>query len=304
MFGYVTPCKAELKVKELDFYKALYCGLCDTIGRQVSRGLTLSLSYDFVFLALVRAMATDASFQAAPKRCAVHPTKKRPHVISCECLEYCARAALILTYENLTDDLRDKDHGFWKGVGLRFYRFWLGRARKKLFRREPVWQELSGEVALALEEISRLEKENCQDMDRLCHAFGKVMQCVLCFGLEGDALTVCQEIGDCIGRIIYTADACDDLEKDQKRQSFNPLLLQYGTAQAARAHCMQLDLVFSMYAARLDGALGLLPGQKDYRFIAHNVARKGIGELSRRVLREVPLTTKRRIAARKRALFI
>ena len=285
MFGYIKPCKSELLVKELEFYKALYCGLCDTIGHQVSRGLTLSLSYDFVFLALVRAMATDASFQAKPKRCAVHPTHKRPHVVSCDCLAYCARAALILTYENLSDDLRDKDGGRFRRLGVRLYRFWLGRARKKLFRREPAWQELAGEVALALEQISQLEKEKCPDLDRLCQAFGEVMQQILCFGLEGEALTVCREIGDCIGRIIYTADACDDLEKDQKNHSFNPLLSQYGSAQQARANCMQLDLVFSMYAARLDAALGLLPGQKDYRFIAHNVARKGIGELSRRVLR-------------------
>lgn len=33
MFGYVTPCKMELKIKEYEKFRAYYCGLCKTIKK-------------------------------------------------------------------------------------------------------------------------------------------------------------------------------------------------------------------------------------------------------------------------------
>ena len=35
MFGYVTVCEPELKVKDLKKYKASYCGLCHVLKRRV-----------------------------------------------------------------------------------------------------------------------------------------------------------------------------------------------------------------------------------------------------------------------------
>ena len=31
MFGYVTPCKMEMKIKDYEKFKAYYCGLCNSI---------------------------------------------------------------------------------------------------------------------------------------------------------------------------------------------------------------------------------------------------------------------------------
>ena len=105
------------------------------------------------------------------------------------------------------------------------------------------------------------------------------------FGLEGESKEICWEIGDYIGRLIYLCDACDDLEKDEKSKSFNPLLLRYGTAQKAREHYRELDLVISLYASRVDAALALFSSRRDYKRIAENVVTRGIGSLSRAVLR-------------------
>ena len=35
MFGYVTVCEPELKVKDLKKYRAYYCGLCRTLKRRL-----------------------------------------------------------------------------------------------------------------------------------------------------------------------------------------------------------------------------------------------------------------------------
>ena len=47
MFGYIKPDRDELLVKDYNLYKAIYCGLCREIKRNVSFFLSFGLSYDF-----------------------------------------------------------------------------------------------------------------------------------------------------------------------------------------------------------------------------------------------------------------
>ena len=61
MFGYVKPVPAELLVREYDFYRAVYCGICRCMRRYTGRLSALSLTYDSVFCALVRMMLSDES---------------------------------------------------------------------------------------------------------------------------------------------------------------------------------------------------------------------------------------------------
>ena len=51
MFGYVTVYKPELKVKEYEAYKGVYCTLCKRLGKDYGFLSRLTLSYDFTFLA-------------------------------------------------------------------------------------------------------------------------------------------------------------------------------------------------------------------------------------------------------------
>ena len=53
MFGYVRACKPELKIKEYETYKAVYCSLCRLMGREYGLWSRFTLSYDFTFLALL-----------------------------------------------------------------------------------------------------------------------------------------------------------------------------------------------------------------------------------------------------------
>ena len=52
MLGYVTIAKGELKIKEYDTYKAIYCSLCKQLGKDYGIFAKFILSYDFVFLAI------------------------------------------------------------------------------------------------------------------------------------------------------------------------------------------------------------------------------------------------------------
>ena len=49
MFGYVTIHEPELKVKDLNKYKAYYCGLCRVLKEEYGFMGQMTLTYDMTF---------------------------------------------------------------------------------------------------------------------------------------------------------------------------------------------------------------------------------------------------------------
>ena len=109
MFGYVKPVVGEMLVREHEFYKATYCGICRSMKKHTGVLSNVTLSYDSVFLALIRMLyIPDADFKAEQRRCIAHPTKKRPMLKDNPAIEYTAKAFAILTYYKMRDDISDE----------------------------------------------------------------------------------------------------------------------------------------------------------------------------------------------------
>ena len=109
MFGYVKPVVSELLVKEHEFYKATYCGICRAMKKYTGAFSNMLHSYDSVMLALVRMLFIDKDkISASKRRCIAHPMASRPMLSCNEALEYTARAFGILTYYKLCDDFSDE----------------------------------------------------------------------------------------------------------------------------------------------------------------------------------------------------
>ncbi|WP_322392425.1 DUF5685 family protein, partial [Clostridium perfringens] len=53
MFGYVTPLKAELKVKDFTKFRSYYCGLCFELKNNAGNIPRMVLNYDMTFLAIL-----------------------------------------------------------------------------------------------------------------------------------------------------------------------------------------------------------------------------------------------------------
>ena len=226
MFGYVRVHSPELKVKEYEFYRGTYCGLCRAMGRCTGQCSRMTLSYDFVFLALFRLAlrkeeAAEISFER--KRCLAHPFKKRSSMVYNDSLGYCAGAAALLAYHKLSDDLTD-ERGV-RRLGALLARPFASRARKKALRGGLA--ELDTAIKSHLDRLSRTEAEKHQSVDRPAAIFGELLGDIMSFGLEGMERRIASAAGVAVGKWIYIADALDDLPEDEKKGRYNPFLLLF-----------------------------------------------------------------------------
>lgn len=221
VFGYIKPHIPELRVCEHELYRALYCGLCEAMGKRVTCSSRLTLSYDFVFFALIRAAVSDEKLELESHRCIVHPTKKRPVALMTPAIEYTARAAGLLIYHKLKDDIAD-GRGI-RRMGARLLLPEASRIRKKALR-SPLPEEA---VKVSLADLAELERNGCASCDLPAETSGVMLAELLSYGFEGAKARIAYEAGLHTGRFVYMADACDDLRDDEKNGSYNPILKLY-----------------------------------------------------------------------------
>ncbi len=213
-----------MRVKEYELYRAAYCGLCESLGKKVTCTSRFSLSYDFVFLALVRMALTKESGEIKKKRCIAHPTKKRSVIVNSSELDTAARLSALLTYHKIKDDIADS-HGVKRFLSYLALPPAL-RMRKKA-RIIPGCEEF---IEKNLSELSALEKEACGSPDKVADIFGALLSKIFAYDFEKDSPEerISTEIGFHIGRFIYLIDAVDDYGKDIKSGEYNPFKIIYG----------------------------------------------------------------------------
>ena len=283
MFGYVRPVSAELKVKEYELYRAVYCGLCEALGHNTTHISRLSLNYDFVFLAMVRMALAEETGKIERHRCLAHPTKKRAVLVGAKELDYCAKLSSVLTYHKLRDDIADT-HAFKRLGALLLMPIASMMRRSAKFPREA--EEY---ISSRLGELSKLESENCALLDMAAESFGELMAYVCSYGFEKDSASerIAQEIGRHIGRYIYIIDAVDDLEDDLKNGAYNPFRMVYAEPMRGIAEDgEQLSRALTMELVRVEAALGLITfdAVPEYGEIIKNIIYLGLPELTKKVL--------------------
>jgi hypothetical protein len=264
MFGYIKPVKPELKVRELEFYRGIYCGLCRSMGRHTGCISRLTLSYDFAFLSAVRMVLSDIKPSFSKCRCAVHPLRKKAMCDDNEALAYCSAAAAVLTECKIRDDINDE-----KGMNrlaARFAHIFARKMRKRAGDKAP-----SAAIEKALKELSELEAVNCDSLDQTADKFGELLGAVVSYGYEGSKARIAAEIGHSVGRYIYVLDAADDLEDDKKTGSYNPLRFSPIAPQ-------NLSVAVRLELSKLEGAINLLDfsGKRDLEGIIKNIIYLGM----------------------------
>ncbi len=233
MFGYIKPDSKELKVKEYDLYKAAYCGLCRVMGKRYSFLYKMTLSYDFVFMVLLRLLACPETVTFSQKRCIAHLSKKKLMMNENEALKTASDVGVIMLYHDFLDKIKDKDTN--KRILYRIALPELKRLRKKACK-DPLIAEFDKSVETGLKKLSEYEKTKVASIDIPANEFGCILGEALSVTYTGDMKRTVYEIGKKLGKRIYIIDCADDLEKDEKRGNYNPLLVLYESAENARKH--------------------------------------------------------------------
>lgn len=284
MLGYIRTDTSELRLREYDRYRALYCGLCRHMGKCTGQCSRMSLSYDFVFLAAVRMSLLGEALKTEQKRCLLHPLKKRSMVTDSDTLRYCADASALLTYHKFRDDLHD-ERGMKKiRACLSLFIFSEGYRRAK--RRYPALDEA---IRQQLDALNRYEKDTTlpPSADAPAEYFGKLMAAVFSEGLEGANARIAASIGYTIGHWIYLADAADDYEKDKKSGSFNPYLRLFGN-DMTEENRTAIELAMKKLLSDAECAFLLVDNfpDSDIKEILYNIMYLGLPHTAERILKQ------------------
>ena len=222
MFGYVIVDKPSLRIREYDYYRATYCGLCHAMGKCTGCASRLTLSYDTTFFVLVREMLDETKVEFVKKRCVRHPIKKIETVKINPQLEYSACVGAQLAYGKIVDNIND-EKGMKRFVA-NICKVLFSRMDMKSFDQIPA---MAGFISEKLEIISQIEEERTKSIDTPAEVFGDMMAGLLSYGFEGEKKMIAEKIGKRIGRWIYIVDAFDDYESDRKSGSYNPFVELY-----------------------------------------------------------------------------
>ena len=276
MFGYVKPRTEELKIKDYAFYRATYCGICKGMKALLGTPSTLTLTYDSVFLALLRmAYIPDDEIKSRLRRCAVHPLKKRDILERNSAIDYTVRVFAELTYRKLEDDMTDER------ALRRFFRSAALPAARAARRRAALDASLSESMRVHLEKISTLEREGCQSVDLCAAPFGELLGEIFAYGIEdGGAKTALTEIGRHLGIFIYVADAAEDYGEDYEKKRFNPFVEMYGAPMLTKEQKHNIHTALSYRIDRMGAALAFIDfgARKTLERLLYNIVHLGLKE--------------------------
>ncbi len=219
MFGYIKVSKGELKIKEFELYRGVYCTLCKVLGKNYGLISRFTLNYDFTFLALLNMSLKDGCDKFSKKSCTFNPLKKCNFCDKTDDFEMPAAAAMIMTYYKLLDNIAD-EKGFKKLFFMTLKPF-IKLANKKAAKKYPDIKKI---VADYVKNQNTLEKENCTNIDKAADPTAVALsQILMLCSRDTSQKRVLERLGYCLGRYIYLVDAYFDLERDIKSCSYNVL---------------------------------------------------------------------------------
>lgn len=218
MFGYIRISKPELRVKEYEMYKAVYCTLCKKLGKDYGFLTRFALNYDFTFTALLELSLKDGFDDTYRKSCVCNPFKKCNYCKNEEPFALSSAAVVILSYYKLLDDIAD-EKGFKKFTAFALSKL-FSNAFKKAKKKYP---EVEKMAALYVEEQSKAEENPNCSLDEAANPSSNMLSRLLSMCAQGSDKEVLSHLGMLLGRYIYLMDCLADRERDIKKNSFNPI---------------------------------------------------------------------------------
>jgi hypothetical protein len=220
MFGYIRPYNLELKLRELNEFRAFYCGICTSLHtkRYITKFL---LTYDSVFYAILLTALSGKKLSYKKRFCGL--TLKRVVYFQSDEIDEAARDFILLLKYKLLDDFND-ERGIFSYLTYFLAKFLGSSDNSKDF------VSLEDELKRLLSEFSEMEKQKVPSVEKLGKKFGEIV--ALFFkGIKGasdEQLRLLSDFSIKIGEYVYVLDTFDDLERDIRKGRYNPLIYEYG----------------------------------------------------------------------------
>lgn len=277
MFGYINPDAPYLFIKDDRLYKALYCGLCKSIGKGCGQNARAALTYDMAFMSALIHNIRREDVEIKNRRCAVHIFKRRP---MCEVDETSVMLGCIntaLAYYKLLDDKADGDK-------RAFFRHFLKRGFKRAKKKHAPAVEIIREQTLKQTE---LERANCAIIDMACEPTAVMMQRLSIYALGQSSTKETEALFYDLGKWIYLADALDDFEKDVKKGRYNVLRNAFACADKCAAienNKEEIDFIFNSLFADMRARISKIEFAFN-RDLTDNIILRGIPLKTRSLLK-------------------
>lgn len=225
MFGYLHVAKEQLSPGEYGLYHAFFCGLCVSTKKQFGNLCRLATNYDINLFHVLFHSFLQQEVSVYQSTCVASPFKKRSILTPSELTDRLAAGNVLLMYANLYDDVQDEGSPA-KKIAFRAFRPYYKKAKK-------LCEKLEEDIRNTYHSLRKLEKAQCGNLDEVCHPFAEMSR-LLAKDVLGDR---CNEYMEnlCynLGKWVYLIDALDDLEKDAKKKTYNPLISSLGNYQTA-----------------------------------------------------------------------
>ena len=276
MYGYVRPERNELRLREYDTFRGVYCALCHTLKKRYGPLLRFAVNYDLTFLAML--LADGEPVSACRKRCPYHPLKK---AVSCPqnlaSLDAAADYTVILAYWKLRDGAADRKR--LPALGSALLAALLRPAYRKAAALRP---DFAAVTESELGELAKLEEACCPGVDEPADRFARILRAAA--EGTGSRERVLRELLYHLGRIVYILDAADDLEDDVKSGAYNPLRYRFRPENGRLSPEDERELRLSMQHSHnsLCAAFALLD-QTPYTSILENIIYIGLPAVTQAV---------------------
>lgn len=278
MFGYIRPFQPELRIKEYEAYKSVYCGLCKELGRQYGIFARFTLSYDFTFLAILSMAVQKDPPEFGKIRCLINPLKKCSACHKDGITDRIAAQAMITLYYKCQDQLSDENFALRLPVrvALPFFRHCWRKARQKD-------EEYDRSVSDMVQAQQFVESQKAGP-DPAAEPTAQYLS-LTCEALSNDPSQkrVLSRFGYLLGRYVYLSDALDDLEKDEKKNRFNPFLQSHSVCELkSLSYSPAVESLYSTIA-ELEKAFALLK-LNDWQPILENIIYFGLKQSLQNIL--------------------
>ncbi len=218
MFGYVKVYKPELKIKEFEAYKGVYCTLCKEMGKEYGLLSRFLLSYDGAFYVMYKLGLSKNNINVAKSRCTFNPCKKCMKITTeSDAYKLASTITIVLAYFKLIDNLHD--NSFLKKILLYLLLPYFTMLKNKAKKKYPeIFKTVEDGMKLQFE----IEKEDNPSLDKSADPTAKMLSYLFAYGECGEQKEKAETFGYHLGRAVYFLDAFDDYADDINQKSFNP----------------------------------------------------------------------------------